>query len=186
MRSGAGCARCRPRRATAYWRDAVRRVIDRKAFGELDQRRLAGGVGGAAGDADLAKLRGDVDDAAAARLRISGTAYLHIRNAPVRLTASASCHSSSVRFSTVPSGVTAAATLTSAVSLPKASPHGEQHALRPLPPWRCPDGDGLPASGNNLACDHLCRITPDWPPQRMRRPRQTAARSRRQSRRRRR
>ena len=54
-------------------------------------------------------------------LRISGTAYLHIRNAPVRLTASASFQSSSVSVSTVPSGVTLAATLTRVVSLPKAS-----------------------------------------------------------------
>ncbi len=54
-------------------------------------------------------------------LRSSGTAYLHIRNAPVRLTASASFQSSSVSVSTVPSGVTVAATLTSVVSLPKAS-----------------------------------------------------------------
>ena len=46
-------------------------------------------------------------------LRISGTAYLHIRNAPVRLTASGIVpviERQSV--STVPSGVTLAATLT--------------------------------------------------------------------------
>ena len=48
--------------------DAVGGMIDREALGELDQRRLAGGVGRAAGDADLAELRGDVDDGAAAGL----------------------------------------------------------------------------------------------------------------------
>src|SRR6516162_7569813 len=53
--------------------------------------------------------------------RICGTANLHIRNAPVRLTAMALFHCSSDSVSTVPSGVTAAATLTSVVSLPKAS-----------------------------------------------------------------
>ena len=52
-------------------------------------------------------------------LRISGTAYLHIKNAPVRFTARASFQSSRVELSTVPSGVTLAATLTSVVSLPK-------------------------------------------------------------------
>ena len=53
--------------------------------------------------------------------RISGTAYLHITKAPVRLTPMALFHSSSGSVSTVPSGVTAAATLTSVVSLPNAA-----------------------------------------------------------------
>src|ERR1700745_776876 len=51
--------------------------------------------------------------------RNSGTAYLHITKAPVRLTAMALFQSSSESVSTVPSGVTVAATLTSVVSLPK-------------------------------------------------------------------
>ena len=53
--------------------------------------------------------------------RISGTANLHIRNAPVRLTPIALFHCASDSVSTVPSGVTAAATLTSVVSLPNAA-----------------------------------------------------------------
>src|SRR5216684_48147 len=51
--------------------------------------------------------------------RNAGTAYLHITKAPVRLTAMALFQSSSESVSTVPSGVTVAATLTSVVSLPK-------------------------------------------------------------------
>ena len=43
-------------------------MVDREACGELDQSRLAGGVGRSVGDADLAELRGDVDDGAAAGL----------------------------------------------------------------------------------------------------------------------
>ena len=50
--------------------------------------------------------------------RSSGTAYLHITKAPVRLTAMALFQSSSESVSTVPSGVTVAATLTNVVSRP--------------------------------------------------------------------
>src|SRR5262245_3072156 len=50
--------------------------------------------------------------------RSSGTAYLHITKAPVRLTSMALFQSSSESVSTVPSGVTVAATLTSVVSRP--------------------------------------------------------------------
>ena len=53
--------------------------------------------------------------------RSLGTAYLHIRNAPVRLTPMAWFHCASDSVSTVPSGVIAAATLTRVVSLPKAA-----------------------------------------------------------------
>ncbi len=50
--------------------------------------------------------------------RNAGTAYLHITKAPVRLTAMALFQSSSESVSTVPSGVTVAATLTNVVSRP--------------------------------------------------------------------
>src|SRR5262249_3314992 len=50
--------------------------------------------------------------------RNAGMAYLHITKAPVRLTSMALFQSSSESVSTVPSGVTVAATLTSVVSRP--------------------------------------------------------------------
>ena len=53
--------------------------------------------------------------------RICGTANLHIRNAPVRLTPMAWFHCASGSVSHVPSGVIAAATLTRVLSLPKAA-----------------------------------------------------------------
>src|SRR5580704_10133417 len=53
--------------------------------------------------------------------RSSGTPNLHMRNAPVRLTAIALFHWSRVNVSTEPSGVTVAATLTKVVSLPKCA-----------------------------------------------------------------
>ena len=62
--------------------------------------------------------------------RSSGTAYLHITKAPVRLTAMALFQSSSESVSTVPSGVTVAATLTSVVSLPKFRDGSLDRALR--------------------------------------------------------
>ena len=95
-------------------------------------------------------------------LRISGTAYLHIRNAPVRLTASASFQSSSVSVSTVPSGVTAAATLTSVVSLPKASTAWRTaRSASSSTATLVRTGDRLPACGGDLARDRLGRIAPD-------------------------
>ena len=81
----------------------------------MDQRRLGGAVGRAQRHAEMAELGRDVDDAAAARAPHLGTANLHIRNAPVRLTPIAWFHCASVSVSTVPSGVTAAATFTSVV-----------------------------------------------------------------------
>ena len=62
--------------------------------------------------------------------RSSGTAYLHIRKAPVRLTAMAWFQSSSESVSTVPSGVTVAATLTSVVSRPNAAIGSLDRVLR--------------------------------------------------------
>ena len=62
--------------------------------------------------------------------RSSGTAYLHITKAPVRLTAMALFQSSSESVSTVPSGVTVAATLTNVVSLPKFRNGSLDRALR--------------------------------------------------------
>ena len=54
-------------------------------------------------------------------LRICGVAYLHMMNAPVRFTRMAFSHNSSESVSALPSGVTAAATLTSVVSEPNVS-----------------------------------------------------------------
>ena len=88
-------------------------------------------------------------------LRISGTAYLHIRKAPVRLIASASFHCSSVNVSTVPSGVTAAATFTSVVSAPKVSTAMADRTLRiGRQPRHSPDGQ---ANG-------LRHLRSPWPP----------------------
>src|SRR3954468_2663652 len=96
-------------------------MIAGKAFGELDQRRFASGIRRAAGHADLPELRSDVDDRATSRLADFRYRVFAHQESAGEIRSQRLIHCSRVRVSTVPSGVTAAATLTSVVSEPKAS-----------------------------------------------------------------
>ena len=81
----------------------------------MDQGGLSRAIGRARGDAHMAEWDAMLTIAPPPARRISGTANLQAKKAPVRLIASARFQSSRARVSTVPSATTVAATLTRTV-----------------------------------------------------------------------